>query len=56
VGFYGTGEPHRGVLIVHRGFTNNRPEQIAHTLKHWVDTRATTLEAFDTYHLDYLPQ
>lgn len=56
VEFYRTGEPHNGVLIVPRGLTNNRPERIAHTLKRWVDTRAATPEAFDSYHLDFLSQ
>jgi predicted nuclease of predicted toxin-antitoxin system len=56
VEFYRTGEPHNGVLIVPRGLTNNRPERIAHTLKRWVDTRATTPGAFDSYHLDFLSQ
>ena len=54
VQFYGTGAPHSGVLIVPRGLTNNRPERIAHPLKRWVDARATTPEAFDPYHLDFL--
>jgi len=39
VEFYGTGEPHSGVLVVPRRLTNNRPERIAHTLKRWVDAR-----------------
>ncbi len=54
VEFYRTGEPHSGVLIVPRGLPNNRPERISHTLKRWVDTRATTPQAFDSYHLDFL--
>jgi Domain of unknown function (DUF5615) len=56
VEFYGTGEPHNGVLIVPRVLANNRPERIAHTLKRWVDTRTTTPEAFDSYHLEFLSQ
>jgi hypothetical protein len=56
VEFYGTGEPHNRVLIVPRGLTNNRPERIAHTMKRWVDTRSTTPETFDSYHLDFLSQ
>jgi hypothetical protein len=39
VEFYGTGEPHNGLLIVPRGPTSNRPERISHTLKRWVDAR-----------------
>ncbi len=56
VEFYRTGEAHNGVLIVPRGLPNNRPERIAHALKRWVDTRATTPETFDSYHLDFLVQ
>jgi len=47
VEFYRAGEAGAGVLLVRRNLPNDRPERIAHALKHWADARSDVSATFD---------
>lgn len=52
--FHRAGERHPGVLVVGRQLPNNRPEGIAHALKHWEDSRGEQAGTFGPYVMDFL--
>lgn len=52
--FYSRGEAYVGILIVPRGYANNRPERIAHALRRWADERGTLPADTMLYLIEYL--